>query len=181
MRIVDTLRPLTLTLFLAAPAIAATITGTVKGPDGKPFMAAFVIAENTQNKVTVSVLSDAQGRYEISDLPAATYLLRTRAIGYQSDSRTGVQLTGAQKTSFDFALHKVAVRWNDLDTFQGTQLLPKTKSHDLSRRYQDTFFTSCLISCHSFQSQMASKTWTMACGPQSNTCGTSSSPAKAAA
>ncbi len=52
------------------------------------------------------------------------------------------------------------VRWSDLSTFQGTQLLPKTKNHDLSKRYGDTFFAGCLISCHSFQSQMAGKTWT---------------------
>ena len=37
---------LTLTIFLAATALAATITGNVQGPDGKPFMGAFVVAEN---------------------------------------------------------------------------------------------------------------------------------------
>ena len=119
-----------------------------------------MIAENTQNKMTVNVLSDAQGRYHIANLPAATYAVRIRAIGYKSDPRAGVQLTGDQKASFDFALQKGTVRWSDLNTFQGTQLLPKTKNHDLSKRYQDTFFPSCLISCHSFQSQMAAKTWT---------------------
>ncbi len=81
---------LTLTAFLALPTFAATITGSVKGPDGKPFMAAFVIAENTQNKMTVNVLSDAQGRYHINNLPAATCAVRIRAIGYKSDPRTGV-------------------------------------------------------------------------------------------
>jgi len=146
-------------LTLAIPTFAATITGTVKGPDSKPFMAAFVIAENTQTKMTVSVLTDPQGRYHIS-LPPATYSLRTRAIGYQSDPRTGIQLAFDQKTSFDFALQKGTVRWSDLNTFQGTQLLPKTKAHDLTKRYQDPFFVSCFISCHAFQSQMASKTWT---------------------
>ncbi len=141
----------------ALPGFSATITGAVKGPDGKPFMAAFVIAENAQNKMTVNVLSDAEGRYHIGNLPAANYTLRIRAIGYQSDPRAGVKLTADQKASFDFALQKAPVRWSDLNTFQGTQLLPKTKAHDLSRRYQDTFFSSCLISCHSFQSQMAAK------------------------
>src|SRR5579864_5454001 len=128
----------------ALPIFAATITGTVKGPDGKPFMGAFAIAENTQNKMTVNVLSDAQGRYHIANLPAATYVVRIRAIGYKSDPRAGVQLTGDQKASFDFALQKTPVRWSDLNTFQGTQLLPKTKSHDISKRYQDTFFAGCL-------------------------------------
>ena len=63
---------LTLTL-LASAASAATITGNVTGPDGKPFMGAFVVAENPRTKMTVSVLSNEQGRYHIGNLPAATY------------------------------------------------------------------------------------------------------------
>src|SRR5260221_7625510 len=128
-----------LTAFLASSAFAATITGSVTGPDGKPFMGAFVIAENTQNKMTVNVLSDQQGRYHIGKLPAATYTVKIAAIGYQGDPRTGVQLTEDQKASFDFALQKTMARWGDLNRYQGRQLLPKTKNHDLS--YQDPFFT----------------------------------------
>ena len=85
----------------ALPAFSATITGNIKGPDGKPFMGAFVVAENTQNKMTVSVLSDAQGRYHIDRLPAATYSVQITAIGYKSDPRGGVQLTDSQEASLD--------------------------------------------------------------------------------
>src|SRR6266581_1225673 len=76
---------LTLTVALASTAFGATITGSVQGPDGKPFMGAFVVAENTQNKMTVSVLSDAQGRYRIDGLPAADYTVQVTAVGYQRD------------------------------------------------------------------------------------------------
>ena len=148
----------TLTLSFASLTFSATVTGNVKGPDGAPFMGAFVIAENSQNKMTVSVLSDKQGRYHITNLPAATYALRIRAIGYKSDPRTGVRLLGDQKASFDFALQNGTVRWSDLNTYQGRMLLPKTKEHDLTKGYQDTFFTSCMISCHSFQTRMATAT-----------------------
>jgi virginiamycin B lyase len=140
------------TVLLASGASAATITGNVTGPDGKPFMGAFVVAENTQNKMTVNVLSDSQGRYHISNLAAATYTVKIKAIGFASDPRTGVQLADDQKASFDFALQKTTVRWGDLTTYQGRQLLPKTKNHDLS--YNDPFFTTCLQSCHSFQTRM---------------------------
>ena len=81
-----------------------------------------------------------QGRYHIGNLPAANYTLRIRAIGYQSDPRASVKLTADQKVSFNFALQKAPVRWSDLNTFQGTQLLPKTKAHDLSKRYQRYVF-----------------------------------------
>ena len=99
-----------LTLSFTSLTVAGTITGTVKGPDGSPFMGAFVIAENSQNKMTVSVLSDKQGHYHIANLPAATYALRIRAIGYNSDPRTGVQLTADQKANFDFTLQNGTVR-----------------------------------------------------------------------
>jgi virginiamycin B lyase len=148
---------LTLTLLSASTALAATITGTVTGPDGKPFMGAFVVAENPQSKMTVNVLSNAQGRYYIGNLPAATYTVKITSIGYASDPRTNVQLAADQKASFDFALQKGQVRWSDLTTYQGRQLLPKTKEHDLS--HKDTFFTTCFQSCHSFQKRMATQTW----------------------
>jgi virginiamycin B lyase len=147
---------LALTLPLGATAFAATITGNVQGPDGKPFMGAFVVAENIQNKMTVSVLSDAQGRYHIDHLTAATYTVRIKALGYRSDPREGVQLGDDQKASFDFALQKAMVSWSDLTTYQGRQLLPHTANHDLS--YQDPFFTTCLQACHSFQKRMATNT-----------------------
>src|SRR5439155_20023055 len=49
-------------LFAATFADAATITGTVSGPDGAPFRAAFVQARHAKLKMTVSVLSDNAGR-----------------------------------------------------------------------------------------------------------------------
>lgn len=138
------------------PTPATTITGSVKGPDGAPFMGAFVIAENSQNKMTISVLTDKQGHYHLANLPPATYTLRIRAIGYKSDPRPDVRLASDQKSiSFDFVLQNGPVRWSDLNTYQGRMLLPKTKEHDLAKGYQDPFFTSCMIACHSFQTQWA--------------------------
>ena len=87
MRLMDkALVSLTMSM-LASTAFGATITGTVTGPDGKPFMGAFVVAENAQNKMTVNVLSDQQGHYHVGNLPAATYTVKITAIGYSSDPR----------------------------------------------------------------------------------------------
>src|SRR3954464_8648929 len=66
------------------PAFGASITGSVTGPDGKPFMVSHVVAENPQTKMTVSVLSNQQGRHQIGNLPAATYKVRIDTIGYKS-------------------------------------------------------------------------------------------------
>ena len=75
------------TIVLATAASAATITGTVQGPDGKPFLGAFVTAQNPQSKMTVNVLSDAQGHYRIPNLPAATYTVGILFIFGNSDCR----------------------------------------------------------------------------------------------
>jgi virginiamycin B lyase len=158
MRFIDkALVALAVTALLASTAFGATITGNVQGPDGKPFMGAFVVAENTQNRMTVSVLSDPQGRYHIGNLPAATYRVQITAIGFKSDPRTDVRLTDDQKAAYDFALQKRPVRWSELNTYQGRQLLPKTAGHDLG--HEDGFFLTCLQSCHSFQKRMASAAW----------------------
>ena len=73
-----------LALLLAAPvADAATITGTVTGPDGAPFRGAFVQARHAGLKMTVSVLSDNQGRYVVENLPAGDYRVQVRSVGWQ--------------------------------------------------------------------------------------------------
>ena len=138
----EILAVLPLTALMSATALGASITGTITGPDGRPFMGAFVAAENPQSRMTVNVLSDAQGRYRISNLPGATYTVRIEVVGYTSEPRGSVALAVDATASLDFALKKTQVRWSDLSTYQGRQLLPKTKDHDLS--YKDSFFHQLL-------------------------------------
>ena len=135
-------------VFLASFASAATITGTVKGPDGAPFKGAFVNAQDTKTRITISVLSDEDGRYHFGNLPAGSYSLRIRAIGYRSDPRDGVTLAGDQTASFNWSLQKGPVRWSDLSFFQGDNLLPSGKGKDLLNQH--------CFECHAFQSRMAS-------------------------
>src|SRR5580704_699298 len=76
----------------ASCADAATISGTVTGPDGAPFRGAFVQARHAGLKMTVSVLSDNQGRFVAENLPAGDYRLQVRAVGYKADPKSGVKL-----------------------------------------------------------------------------------------
>jgi virginiamycin B lyase len=128
-------------------AQAATITGTVTGPDGKGFRGAFVQAKNLKTKITTSVLSDNQGRYAIENLPAGDYRLTMRAIGFKSDPKTGVTLGADQSASYDLALAQSYVRWSDISMHQGKKLLPDGRGKDL-------LFTHCMA-CHGFESRMA--------------------------
>ncbi|HEV2522903.1 MAG TPA: carboxypeptidase regulatory-like domain-containing protein [Candidatus Acidoferrales bacterium] len=135
-------------LFAAATTPAATVDGTVKGPEGTPFRGAFVQAQNTSTHVLVSVLTDKSGHYRIENLPAGNYRLQIRAVGYRSDPRSDVNLTAEQNASYDFALQQGAVRWSDLSQYQGEVLFPEAKGKDL-------LVTRC-FACHGFQSRMAS-------------------------
>ena len=142
-----------LAVCLSAPAFAATLAGTVTGPDGKPVMGVFVVAQDAKTRKTINVLSGEDGRYHIGDLPAATYNVQIKAIGWRADAKRDVAITADQEASFDFALQKRPVQWGELSTYQGRKLLPKTPEHNLS--HQDPIFGTCFQSCHSFQNRMA--------------------------
>jgi virginiamycin B lyase len=136
-----------LLIFISAPAFAATVTGTVKGPDGAPFEGAFVVAVNSKTKISVSVLSDKQGRYRVENLPAGDYQVRIRAVGFTADPHSAVPLTADQNASFDFPLKPGTVHWNDLNLYQGKKLMPDGKG-------KEVLSTNCFI-CHGFQTRMA--------------------------
>src|SRR5258708_38060645 len=76
-------------IFASPFADAATISGTVTGPDGAPFRGAFVQARHAGLKMTVSVLSDSRGRFLAENLPAGAYRLQVRAGGFQPNAKTG--------------------------------------------------------------------------------------------
>ena len=134
-------------IFAASSADAATLTGTVTGPDGAPFRAAFVQARNAGLKMTVSVLSDNQGKYVVENLPAGDYRLTIRAVGFKADAKSGVKLTADQNATQDFALQKGMVRWTDISIYQGLALLPDARG-------KKELAENCL-GCHGFQSKMA--------------------------
>jgi Carboxypeptidase regulatory-like domain len=134
---------------LASFAYGATISGTVKGSDGKPFKGAFVEAQNLESRITVNVLSDKDGRYRVENLPEGQYQLMVRAVGYRFEPRTGINLTTEQNASYEIELEKGTVHWTDLSIYQGAQLLPEGRG-------KDRLTTTC-FGCHGFQSRMAAQ------------------------
>src|SRR5579863_7637399 len=106
-----------LVLFLASIAYGATISGTVKGPDGKPFKGAFVEAQDMDSRIATNVLSDKDGRYQIENLPEGQYQLMARAVGYRFEPRTGIQLVAGQNATYEIALEKGTVHWTDLSIY----------------------------------------------------------------
>src|SRR5450432_3135305 len=135
---------------LGSACQGATVTGMVKGPDGAPFPGAFVEARNMKMRMTVFVLSDAQGRYRIEKLPPGEYRVQINATGSRADPRTGMNFTSGQNASIDFALQPGVVHWNETHFYQAEQLWPAARGKDL-------IVQDC-ESCHQFQSRMASVT-----------------------
>jgi virginiamycin B lyase len=138
---------LSLFLFAASSDYGATVTGSVKGPDGASFRGAFVQAQNSNTRVLVSVLTDKDGHYRIENLPAGKYQLQIKATGYRTDPRMDVNLAADQDASYEFALQKGMVRWSDLSQYQGEKLFPEAKGRDL--------LVERCFACHGFQSRMA--------------------------
>jgi virginiamycin B lyase len=137
-----------LALYLAASCYGATVSGTVKGPDGAPVEGAFVQAQNAKTKMSFFVLSDRQGHYRVEKLPAGEYRVQVKATGLRVDPKSGVALTADQSVALDFALETGVVRWNELSIYQAKKLWPEEKA-------KQEIFTECFI-CHGFQTRMAS-------------------------
>jgi streptogramin lyase len=146
-------------LLLGAPsaARAASITGTVIGPDGEPFRAAFVEAQNLKTKITTIVLSQKDGTYRIDHLPAGMYNVQVNKIGYRVEQNRVLDLSTQPSVTAAFALQKAAVLWSDLNIYQGILLLPNlpgknvlfAEGNDVASRD-----SACAV-CHSFQKKMA--------------------------
>ena len=147
MRLSTSLGMISLLALAVSTADAATITGTVRGPDGQAFRGAFVQARNLKTKITVSVLSDNAGKYRIDNLPAGDYRLAMRAIGFKADPKSGVTLAADQNLTQDLALQQGMVRWSDISMHQGKKLLPDAPG-------KEELFTHCMA-CHGFESRMA--------------------------
>src|SRR2546423_14006659 len=106
MRLSISLGMISLLALAVSTADAATITGTVKGPDGQAFRGAFVQARNAKTKITVSVLSDNQGNYRVPDLGPGDYRVSIRAPGFSAAPRSDVKLSAEQSATYDFGLAK---------------------------------------------------------------------------
>jgi virginiamycin B lyase len=130
-------------------AHAGTISGAVKGPDGKAFRGAFVEAQDTDSRIMMAVLSDKDGHYRIENLPDGQFKLMARAVGYRFEPRVGISVSGAQNVMQDIALEKGTVHWTDLSIYQGTQLLPEDRGK--------AKLASACFRCHGFQSRMAAQ------------------------
>src|ERR1700741_2748157 len=78
--------------FALAAENNATVEGVVQDASGKPVTGAFVKLKNNERHLEFMVISQAQGRYSASNLPAGQYVVQGVGGGFQSNVSTPVQV-----------------------------------------------------------------------------------------
>ena len=94
---------------MAAHAQApAALTGLVSSADAAAMEGVLVSAKRAGSTITVTVVSDRQGRYSFpaAKLPAGQYALSVRAVGYELDPVGAVDVAAQRRATADLKLHK---------------------------------------------------------------------------
>ena len=86
---------------------AVALTGTVSSQEEGPMEGVLVSAKRAGSTMTVTVVSDAQGRYSFprTRLEPGSYAVRIRAVGYELEAPATASVA-AQETRLDLKLRK---------------------------------------------------------------------------
>jgi len=93
---------------LTADSSSAALTGVVNSPTKGPMEGVLVSAKRAGSTMTVTVVSDAQGRYSFprNRLEPGEYAVGIRAIGYDLDGSGTVNVTADQTAQYELKLRK---------------------------------------------------------------------------
>jgi carboxypeptidase family protein/uncharacterized protein DUF2442 len=113
---------------LAPDAMAQTLSGRVTSAEEGPMEGVLVSAKRTGSTITVTVVSDAQGRYAFpaTKLEPGPYALRIRAVGYDLDTPAAVDIrlawsprladaTSEQRKNWRLIGRGQGIHWPDVD------------------------------------------------------------------
>ena len=89
---------------LPAADNGGSIQGIVKNASGEPVSGAFVKLKNPDSRLTFMVISQAQGRYTASNLPAGKYEVQGVGGDFQSEMSTPVEVTAERPAAVDLRL-----------------------------------------------------------------------------
>jgi streptogramin lyase len=124
-----------------APASQA-LAGQVSSPEEGPMEGVLVSAKKEGSTVTITVVSDAQGRYVFprTRLQPGRYTLRIRAVGYDLNDPGPVEITAQKPARLDLKLRPTKDLAAQLTNTEWFLSWPGTTEQKLA-------FTEC-ISCH---------------------------------
>ena len=90
-----------------APAVASDglLAGKVTSPDGAPMAGVVVSARGDGRTITISVFTDAAGKYYFPSMPAGHYAIWAQAIGYEP-ARRALELGVTRREDFALSARK---------------------------------------------------------------------------
>ena len=128
-------------LFHECPARAETsnavaLAGRVNSAEEGDMEGVLISAKKAGSTITITVVSDAQGRYRFpsSKLPPGEYALRIRAVGYDLDGPGMVEVKAGDTTTADLKLRKAADLAAQLSNADWFRSLPGTEQQKASIR-----------------------------------------------
>src|SRR5207247_7018699 len=110
-----------------AQQTTGNITGRVLDQQGAAIPGATVTAKNPLTGFTRTETSDAEGVYRLSALPVGVYQVTAELTGFQTVSKTDVEVNVSQTQAIDFAL-KVASLAETVTVTGATPLIETTSS-----------------------------------------------------
>src|SRR5947207_9442811 len=90
----------------SAAQVSAALTGIVSSQADGPMEGVVVSAKRAGSTMTISVMSDAQGRYAFPDnrLEPGSYTIRIRATGYDLEGPSTADVAAGRSSSLDLEL-----------------------------------------------------------------------------
>ena len=115
---------------------SAAIAGRVRSMQEGPMEGVLVSAKRADSTITVTVVSDAQGRYRfpVERLRPGTYAVRIRAVGYDLDAPRNVEVNGRETTTVDLQLTPARDLASQLSNSEWLTSFPGTEAEKASIR-----------------------------------------------
>src|SRR5713226_5077578 len=135
----------------AASSPGVALTGQVSSQEEGAMEGVLVSAKRDGSTVTITVVSDAKGRYSFpsSKLEPGLYALRIRAVGYEAEGSQPAEVTGQKTTQLDLKLRKAQDLAAQLSNGEWLVSMPGTDE-------QKQNFLGC-VGCHTLERITRSK------------------------
>src|SRR6202521_2512260 len=89
---------------VSAQVTTGTISGIVQDPSGAAISGADVTIKNLDTGIARTITSDAGGRYTAPDLPLGNYEVQGQHSGFQTEVRSGINITVGREAVVNLAL-----------------------------------------------------------------------------
>jgi virginiamycin B lyase len=129
----------------AASSAGAALTGLVSSPEEARMEGVLVSAKRDGSTVTITVVSDAQGRYSFpsSKLEPGRYSIAIRAVGYELEGSQPAEVAEQKTTQLDLKLRKAQDLASQLSNGEWLLSMPGTEE-------QKQGFLGC-VGCHTIE------------------------------